>query len=76
MTASAPKFTSRKEHAAYLAGYAKAHRERVADLRRIEGDFLVEIEKLKAELAELRQLFAVLTGRPPTEDRRQPPAIN
>ena len=67
---------SPKERAAYLAGYRQAHRERVADLRRAEGNFLVEIEKLKAELAELKQLFAVLTGRPPTEDRRQPPAIN
>ena len=74
-TLPVPKFSSAKERAAYLAGYRHAHRERIADLRRAEGNFLVEIEKLKAELVELRQLFTFLTGRPPTEDRR-PPAIN
>jgi hypothetical protein len=73
MTLPAPKF-SPKERAAYLAGYRQAHRERVGDLRRLEGNFLVEIEQLKAELAELKKLFSLLTGRPPSEVR--PPPIN
>ena len=69
---------TRKERLAFLHGYRMAHRERIADLRRVEQLFDERVATLRAELTELHQFLmhlGICARRPPSADRK-PPAVN